>query len=479
MSRKEPKMECIKATRDGTWGLIKAEDYYLFAKNEKGSINLVRTPNGEPLLTTYESLANRIFDDLDRFGDDCYTAESILPWHFTMVENFSKMAHSEVETVLDTSFLQKPDWTFDIAQDDATWADLFGEENKRKDAIREWLSKSTHMQMSAACCIGNAYFSLNIAFILARLMENFEGRKLHREFIRLAKLIAENSDYGPVNDIVEVFKTFELYYGIPLYEEGPIINEKIEFIDNSEAYIGKKVSIDKLIGRNYYLYVNGKKSDEQPFEIELSDFLFEEDADNEEGTDNELKNYLPEKCWVKRINSAEDGYEAYTLLALSIDNKCQITDITTVLEEVERVGSNYFMIPGVELPGISSYEELDYIPDEVTEELEFLFKGRFLPKKISLIGKKLPNSMIEDVEFSSNRTIALQSSFRLAYMHMAFDIDKNGIIESFDYTTYQSSGNSFNDMFSRPQNLDGRKDEAIDMLLDIIDKYTNKEFQSL
>lgn len=145
-----------------------------------------------------------------------------------MIDNFSRMDHSDVEEILDQSFMQRNDWTFEENQDDEDWTVVFDEEESRNDTIREWLSNCTHMQMTAACCIGNAYHSINIAFVLARLMENYEGDKLKQKFIHLARQIAESSVYGPAEDIIGDFTTFELYYGIHLNEEGIIINEELD-----------------------------------------------------------------------------------------------------------------------------------------------------------------------------------------------------------------------------------------------------------
>ena len=64
-------------------------------------------------------------------------------------------------------------------------------------------------------------------------------------------------------------------------------------------------------------------------------------------------------------------------------------------------------------------------------------------------------------------------------MHMSVTTTEEGIIEDFDYSTYQSSGSAYGDMFSRPQHLNDRHEEIIDMLLYIIDLYTEEEYKQL
>ena len=62
---------------------------------------------------------------------------------------------------------------------------------------------------------------------------------------------------------------------------------------------------------------------------------------------------------------------------------------------------------------------------------------------------------------------------------MRIDTDESGIIDGFDYSSYQSSGNSYGDMFSRPQYYSDRSDEAVDMLLHILDQYTEQEYKDI
>jgi hypothetical protein len=137
-----------------------------------------------------------------------------------MVENFSKMEHKQVEDVLADSFVNRYDWTYTIDVKGTGWEEIWGVRGVREGEIMEWLSKITHMQMTAACCIGNAYHTLNIAYILATIMETCDGDEREVKFNKLADFVGENSEYyASVDD----FKTFELYYGIHLKENGNVI----------------------------------------------------------------------------------------------------------------------------------------------------------------------------------------------------------------------------------------------------------------
>lgn len=201
------------------WTIVKKDDSYLFVDKDG---EYATTPRGNVLKTSYLELAERILDNLDFYGPEDFSAESILPWHYTMVEKFSKMEHKQVEDVLADSFVNRYDWTYTVDVGDTKWKDIWGIRGVREGEIMEWLSKITHMQMTAACCIGNAYHTINVSYMLALIMETYDGDERAAMFEELADFINENSEYlARVND----FENFELYYGIHLQKNGKIIRK--------------------------------------------------------------------------------------------------------------------------------------------------------------------------------------------------------------------------------------------------------------
>lgn len=216
----------IEPSSDYLWVMVSREKEYYFTYTGGNKLDYVKTPSGLRVHTPYRELAERILKDLEKYGYNYRSADTILSWQFTFLENFSSMSHEQLEQVLDQCFLQKPDWTFAVNQNNKDWITSFGREPERKAMIRKWLSKCTNMQMTAACCIGNAYHSLNIAFVLAEMMEKWEFIDESVDFNNLTNLIANNSTYGPSSVLVSDFRTFELYYGLHYKENGNIICEK-------------------------------------------------------------------------------------------------------------------------------------------------------------------------------------------------------------------------------------------------------------
>lgn len=474
--------------------ILNEQQYYVICKGNE----ILKTPAGNSIITLYESLAKRIIHDLEQFGMNYRSVTSILSWHFTTIDNFAPMGEERVKQVMEESFLNQVDWTCQERYG-TNWFILFGKWKERRRYIEQWLSKATLMQLTAACCIGNAYESLNLALVLALVMERYKGNAREEKLREVAQHLANTYQFGPCEEIFSVFKTFELYYGFHLEENGNILDDIVLDIDdcagsNNEDEIdvddlsAYSVTVEQLLGRNYYHYTGCEPDDSQPASFDFSEIeLDESEEDDEEDDDEEgfreIEDYLPEDCWVKRFVDDEEP-NRYYLMYIALNEDGEIVESGCIEEEVQQIGGAgmVFMIPGMEMPSIKSYEDTSYPPEKVIDDLRLLFKGRAMPLDFTFLGKSLPQTMIDeggnggsDTEY----TYALQSAFRLAYMHMSIETTEEGIIQDFSYSSYQSCGDAYGDMFSRPMGITDRKDEVMDMLLHIYDMYTDEELEKI
>ncbi len=261
--------------------------------------------------------------------------------------------------------------------------------------------------------------------------------------------------------------------------------EDIEDIDIDDL-TEFSVTVDQLVGRNFYHYTDGNQDKEHPTAYEFPDFSLDESDDDDDDSDsdeeNELNEYLPEECWVKRYVDLEDPSICY-IVYLDVDEDGSIVDSGCVQENTWYSSINsFFIIPGAEPRGEKSYESIYYPPDNVKDDIILLLKDRAIPPKFSFIGKKLPQDMIisfPNGSIQTQYTYALQSAYRLAYMHMTVDVDEKGIIKELTYSSWKSSGSGYGDMFSRPTSYPDREDEAMDMILHLYDMYTDEEISTL
>lgn len=195
--------------------------YSIFEKR-----NPVLTPKGNILDTGFLELAERMLVDLDKYGYEYKSIDSILPWQFTMIDNFMPLSHEDAVKIVTDSFLATTDWTYEETID-AEWKRMFGDWSERKVAIAKWLSQCTHMQLVAICCIGNAYHSINVALTVAYLHEKYTKEyDLKMKLNRLAERISEHSPYDSKDQILSDFKTFFFYYSL----NNNVKHERIEDI---------------------------------------------------------------------------------------------------------------------------------------------------------------------------------------------------------------------------------------------------------
>ncbi len=203
------------------WEMYKLDNIYGFRKIEDDEWAL--TPKGNQLTTNFEKIAHRLLDDLDSFGEYYRGGDSALPWQYTIIDNFSCLSHKEIEEILDSSFLKKKDWTLDSNLESNPRARvLFGIQPGKREMIRKWLSKCSYLQLTAACCIGNACYSLNVAYTIAELMETTSGNDYNEKLHLLANNVAACIDEVPFV-IMSMFRLFELYYGVHMEKCGTII----------------------------------------------------------------------------------------------------------------------------------------------------------------------------------------------------------------------------------------------------------------
>lgn len=486
---RENKTKFVKKSSNGKYGLWESEGKYLFCSNDDNKPEVFSTETNYPITTGYRELADAILEDLDAFGPKSEDLQSVAKWQLDMVSKYIKLEPSEFAEIIKKEWLSVSDWTETINKQD-TRTSFFKLTLSSKAELATWIDKCTHMQKNAILHVCQALKSGWIAFSIARLMETFD-EDLNDKLDIVSKWIAENTEYSPLY-ITKIIDDFKMYYGIHLEEHGELFDEIIDY-DEDQLFIGKKISEEDLIGRNYYLYDEGLKAKDQPKHYKPDDISLdcssedndddddEEDVDDDDDEDteyDELEAYVPEHCWIRRISALEDGQESYFLIAITVDDDYIIDSITCIHETVSQQGGGLLFFSPVLFDGdsTSEYEELDFYPSVVFDELAYLVEGRALKTGFSIIGKPIPKWMRDHNEYNS---FALQSGYRSAYTHISLDSDDDWCITDLDYSSYQSSNSSYGDMFTRPQLIEDREDEAVDMLLYIIDHYTNEEWKDV
>ena len=447
------KVNYIKFNEKTGWILCQSLERYFFMKlNDKGGTPLT-TPGKKLVTTLYKELAERIFDDLEAFGSENMSVKSILPWHFTMVDNFASKTSEEIGESLAESFLKEADWTFKDGSSIESWDNTFGEYEERKSEIVSFMKGLTNMQLTAMCCIANAHESLNLSYVLAKIMENFEGRERFEKFSRLA-LMMSNGIEKTANDYMADFETFDLYYGIHM-NEAKAPEEKAVFFG--------KTSPEDLAGRNYFHYTKGLIDEKQPdsFDTGSLGIAFADVKRGKSERNGSFSEFLPEDCWVKVLFSGDDIYH---YIVLEADENYNVKNVFALQETAETLRS--------------SFEKPEEMPLVANKELENLFKGRAVKQNFHFMGSKLPFEFREEYRIGETTfSYAAGSAFRKTFAQLEIEADEEGRVKKLTCTSYKDFGDGLDAMFSSPEPCENREDELMDLMVDIVDLYSDEEFE--
>ena len=232
------------------------DSYVIFVGNK-----VLLTPvEHNVVCTPHEKLAKRLVEDINKFGLDYTNGNSLFSWQCTYLDRAVPYGYQIFRRAMENSFLNYPDWTFDstylndekLASFFGSWkpqTDEFGKVDKldavlmsvyasspweyRIQEMKSWLDNLSLMQLTAACCIANAYESLNVSYSLATIIHEKVGEERDNAINEFGSLV-DNCGFFPQLNVfgqllqdkgifdnwssptVWDFKNFELYYSFDL-----------------------------------------------------------------------------------------------------------------------------------------------------------------------------------------------------------------------------------------------------------------------
>lgn len=238
--------------RDGDYSIQKQEDYYIVQCGDE----TLETPGGKVAKTSYLPLAQRLLKDWKELGYDSYTQpDSILSYHFSLVENFLPMSKQEVLNMLNTLNWER-NWTFQRCPSPdphvwMQWIVTFGQgDDKKIQLVRQWMRNCTHMQLVAMTCVYNATMSYNVAFYLAVIVEEVPEEEQEESVKHLHDFYSKFDPSIEYDEFWRIFECFRLYYGIHFQEEGnhlPDPQKKVEESEPEEEKPQRNKVLDMLL----------------------------------------------------------------------------------------------------------------------------------------------------------------------------------------------------------------------------------------
>jgi len=193
----------------------------------------VLAPNGKPAEVDDKRLAEAIKRHIDTHGPEMTGASDILAWHYTYQCNFKPMGQARVVEMLKECFLRKSkDITFVLGAKIKKIADIFGTEKKTVPEVEKWLEGLSTRQLTAACCIGNAYHSINLARLIAAGMAD-GWCKISKE--SFADMVSSVFQFEP-GEILSDIELFELYYQLPDVDVNAGLANSVPWKDSAGKY---------------------------------------------------------------------------------------------------------------------------------------------------------------------------------------------------------------------------------------------------
>lgn len=187
---------------------------------------ILKTPEGDEMPTSYKELAEALRKEYKKNKEEGFNDwTSLLCFHFFTVSVFQYLKKDEAfEELMNTDW--EKDWSVNMPnicfdrELAGRWGELFGNPDDRKEKIKEWLKKCTHMQKSVIFCLYHIFGGYNIVYLMAFISEHVPAdvqKKAIKDVCDLASCFVPFLDS---RRMMPIFNRFSFYYGLHTKEYG-------------------------------------------------------------------------------------------------------------------------------------------------------------------------------------------------------------------------------------------------------------------
>ena len=208
-------MNIIKS--QGNFSIIQEDIYFYIVKNNR----FINTPKGSIVRTQFFDIAEAILNEYINIGvnDAYWNPTTTTNFHYSFIDYFINMKQNEASIMLKNKSWAN-EWTLMQCKSGnisytQKWEIIFGESNKRKEQINNWLDKCSCIQLCAISCVYNYYNSMNIPFIMSKIID--ENNINEEAFLKIVTAFINECDPTfNINLFNQMFKQFKFYYLIEL-----------------------------------------------------------------------------------------------------------------------------------------------------------------------------------------------------------------------------------------------------------------------
>lgn len=191
----------------------------------------LKTPMGSAVVTDYLALAERLVRHLEKYGEDPSNPQSIVAFHYAMLDFFHQGPRSEHERMIAIGLNPGSDWTLSCpsAEPNATmkWISLFGTCATQTERGLQWLASLSLTQLCAVCVIGRALESVNIPFIACSVCDL-------KDLSAYAKAICDYYPYVSPKELSEYFDNMYFYFNLGINSKNGAEQPKPKIVSRPE-----------------------------------------------------------------------------------------------------------------------------------------------------------------------------------------------------------------------------------------------------
>jgi hypothetical protein len=194
-------------------------------KFSKGSYHVLRnnksikTPGGKTVGTSSESLAKKIADHMNIYGEEYTIAYSVVTFVYSYIDFYENSPKEEL--VNDTLNALQGDWTLDCPyngqRDLSKWVKIFGFSEDRQDEFAKWVKDLTRFQLGGLIVMSYAFSSVNTGYILSHFPVEGDLREFVAYYEKCWAYSQKKRSMGlssswPVEDMLKIFDNYIFCY---------------------------------------------------------------------------------------------------------------------------------------------------------------------------------------------------------------------------------------------------------------------------
>lgn len=183
----------------------------------------VYTPSETEVTVTNEALAKRTVEHMNIYGEEYESPYSIVCFVYSWIDFFEQKTKTELESPICNDY--ETDWLFEARtsneEESSIWPPEFRDINFHYKPFNAWLKTLTKFQTGIVIIIGASLKSVTTAYLLSKVWEHDDLKKLAQEYFDLRDQVASESEIGlhifwRPDEVAKIFENYLFCQGLEI-----------------------------------------------------------------------------------------------------------------------------------------------------------------------------------------------------------------------------------------------------------------------